>query len=289
MATSLTPKPHARSTPETLGLDDYARAILTPLASLKLTVFLLVLGIAVTFIASLEQTRADVFEIKMRHFSSHFVSIPFQIFFVPAWVPKLQNIPGHFYIPSGRTILYLMLMNLTAAHLLRFKLQAKGGKLVAGGVIGIIAAVVTWAVIFNGQNAQGFQANPPISYTQMWMLMQVGLLALAIGAVVGFFTLDRQRTAERILLGTFALTAGLTLGATLYLGSGAFIGEPAMRILWQLAQSTFAAIVAYVACVLLFRRKAGIVLLHLGVAGLMVNEIYVTYTNERTQDDNHRR
>ncbi len=31
---------------------------------------------------------------------------------------------------------------------------------------------------------------------------------------------------------------------------------------------------------LLFKRKAGIVLLHLGIAGLMFNEIYVTVTNQ---------
>ena len=52
-----------------------------------------------------------------------------------------------------------------------------------------------------------------------------------------------------------------------------------MRIVFQLIQATIAALVSYVACLLLFKRKAGIVLLHLGIAGLMFNEIYVTVTN----------
>lgn len=280
MATSLNPKTNTGTTSNSLEAADYARAILAPLASLKLTVFLLLLATAVTFIATLQQTRADVFNVKDMHLASHFVAIPFQTFFVPAWLPNLQNVPGHFYIPSGRTVLFLMLINLAAAHVLRFKLQASGVKLIAGLAIGIVAGLVTWAIIFNGQNAQGFQANPPISYTQMWTVMQIGLLGLGIGALVGFFTLDKSRMAERILVGTGALICALVLGTTIYLGSEGFIGEPAMRILWQLAQSTFAALIAYVSCILLFKRKAGIVLLHLGVAGLMVNEIYVSYTND---------
>ena len=282
MATSsFDPKPGTAQ--NELGASDFARAILAPLASLKLTVFLLVLGVAVTFIASLQQTRADVFNVKVEHFSSFFVAIPFQTFFVPAWLPNMQNVPGHFYIPSGRTILFLMLMNLTAAHVLRFKLQASGLKLIVGGIIAIVAGLATWAVIFNGQNAQGFQTEPPISYEQMWKVMQVGLLGLAVTTAVLFFMLDRARVAERILVGTGALLLGLVLATTLYLGSKAFIGDSAMRILWQLAQATFAALIGYLACLLLFNRKAGIVLLHLGVAGLMVNEIYVTYTNDEHQ------
>lgn len=279
MATIAKPQTNrANSAP--LGVTDYARAILTPLASLKLTVCLLVLGVAITFIASLEQTRADIYQVKMKHFSSHFVPISFETFFVPAWFPERQNVPGFFYIPSGRSILILMLLNLTAAHVLRFKLQAKGKRLAAGLGIAGLASFVTWAVIFNGQNAQGFQASPPISYAQMWILMQVGLLALAIGAGVSCFMIDKTRMAERVLLGSAALACTLTLGATVYLGSKAFIGDSAMRILWQLGQSTMAAAVGYVACVMLFRRKAGIVLLHLGIAGLMLNEIYVTATND---------
>ena len=89
----------------------------------------------------------------------------------------------------------------------------------------------------------------------------------------------QKRIAERIILGVATLALAITLGFTFYLGSEAFIGDSAMRILWQLTQSTVAALIAYTACVLLFQRKAGIVLLHLGIAGLMLNEIYVTVTN----------
>ena len=292
MATTLTP--HSKTGTASLGPTDIARAIIAPLASLKLTVFLLVLAVAVVFIATLDQTRADVFQVKMKHFQSPirlsssgleldlrnlFVAVPFQTFFVPRWSPDMQNVPGTFFIPSGLTILIMMLINLTAAHILRFKLQAKGGKLLAGIAAAIVAGFVTWAVIFNGQSASGFQTEPPIPYSQMWMLMQVGLLALLIAAAFGFFAIGKDRIAERIVLGAGSLVAALLLGLTVFLGSRGYIGDSAMRIIFQLFQATIAALVSYVACVLLFKRKAGIVLLHLGVAGLMFNEIYVTVTN----------
>lgn len=270
------------SSAETTALrpTDFAQAVLAPLASLKLTVCLLALSVLVVFIATLEQTRADVFTVKMRHFQNLFVDVPFQTFFVPAWFPNLQNVPGRFYIPSGLTVLVLMLMNLTAAHMLRFRLQAKGTRLILGIVVAIFAGFLTWAVIFNGQDANGFQSAPPLSWTQMWMMLQIGLLGLGIAAAVSFLSINKSRKTERLVLALSAVISIGLLGVTLFLGEKAFIGDSAMRILWQLIQSTIAALVAYMACMMLFKRKAGIVLLHLGIAGLMLNEIYVTVTNE---------
>ncbi|MFN9752417.1 MAG: hypothetical protein ACK57U_13630, partial [Planctomycetota bacterium] len=42
--------------------------ILSPLASLKLTVFLLVAATFVTWLATMEQTRVDFWTVKQRHF-----------------------------------------------------------------------------------------------------------------------------------------------------------------------------------------------------------------------------
>jgi len=108
------------------ALRDIAAAILGPLSSLKLTVFLLIAATVVTWIATLDQTRFDIWQVKNKHFHNVLVEVPFQTFFVPGWFPELQNVKGSFYVPSGVTILVAMLVNLAAAHLLRFKLQAKG-------------------------------------------------------------------------------------------------------------------------------------------------------------------
>ena len=157
--------------------------ILSPLASLKLTVFLLVAATFVTWLATMEQTRVDFWTVKQRHFPELFVFIPFQILFPPAWFPNLQNIPEQagFYVPSGFLLIVAMLVNLTAAHVLRIRIQARGQTLLWGLLVAAIGAVVTWMVIFNGQNPNGFQAEPPFSYRTMWVVMQLLLLVRLIG------------------------------------------------------------------------------------------------------------
>ena len=270
------------------SLKDIAVAILTPLSSLKLTVFLLIAAVVVTWIATLDQTRLDIWQVKSKHFQNVLVDfpenvlveVPFQTFFVPGWFPELQNVKGSFYIPSGVTILVAMLINLAASHLLRFRLQAKGMKLLVGILAAIGAGFITWAVIFNGQNPDGFQAEPPISWKLMWSLLQVGVLGIGIGAAYGAATMDKERHTERIILAIVSSMVLLALAGSFLLTADSFIGDSAMRILWQLLQASVAGTAALAACMLLFKRKAGIVVVHLGLAGLMLNELYVTATNE---------
>ena len=128
---------------------DIAQAIVMPLASLRLTVALLFMAILMTWVATLEQAYDDVFNVKIRHFSGLLVEVPVQVFFPPAWAPKLQNVPGRLFLPSGSLILVLMLVNLTAAHSLRFKIQASGTRLIAGLFALLAAAAVTGVVVAN--------------------------------------------------------------------------------------------------------------------------------------------
>lgn len=254
---------------------------LQPLASLKLTVFLLIVSTFVTWLATMEQTRVDFWSVKQRHFPEWFVFVPFQVLLPPAWFPTLQNLPAQagFYVPSGFLLIIAMLVNLTAAHLLRIRVQARGSKLVWGLLVSAIGVVVTWLVIFNGQNPNGFQAEPPISYRTMWVLMQALLGGLALGLGVSAAWQPRERRAERIVAGSLGAILLLAVAFVWSIGDRGFIGESAMRILWQLLQSTVAALAVLAGTYLLFRRKGGIVLVHLGIAMLMVNELYVTLTN----------
>ena len=255
------------------------KTVLGPLASLRLTVALLGISVFVVWLITLDQARMDIWDVKQKHFESVLVYVPFQTLLPPSWFPKSQNVPGGFYVPSGFTLLIALLINLSAAHVLRFRLQAKGWRLVGGVLVGLVAAVLTWAVIFAGRGVGGFQDQPPISYQAMWSILQFVSLALVVAAVASLFAIKRERQIERILLGLFALTVGSVVIYTFWKGQESFIGNAGMRILWQLVQSTLAATVALVACVMLFNRKAGIVLLHLGIAGLLLNEVYVTVTN----------
>ena len=285
MATNTIPQSRTRTADQgaVLTATDIAQAILAPLSSLRLTVVLLGLSVLVTFLITLQQSSRDMWEIKNEHFSSLMVEVPFQSIVVQRWFPDADPVPGSFVIPSGFTLIVLLLMNLISAHLLRFRLQASGGRLIGGLVVAAIGALFTWAIIFNTQSATTFQAKPPIPYLQMWYLLQ-GILGLLVAVGVGgFFMVAKGRRIEKLLVASLTLVVGIALMAVLLLGEKAFIGKEGMRIVWQLAQATAAGLVCLVAAVLIFRRKGGMVVLHLGIAGLLANEIYVSVTNEETQ------
>ena len=246
-----------------------------PLASLRLTAALLFLAVLMTWVATMEQAFDDVFNVKMRHFGGLLVEIPIQTFFPPAWFPQQQSIPGSLVLPSGLSILILMIVNLTAAHSLRFKIQASGTRLAAGFMALVAAIGVTFAVIANGHSA-GVQTEPLISYAKMWQALPFFLLITSIASIAWSFSQDKKKKSQKAFLwylGSLGVMAGLVL---LFFNKTTYIGDSAMRIMWQLIQATVAAIAGYIACLLLFKRKAGMVLLHLGVMGLMVNEIVVT-------------
>lgn len=254
-------------------------AILNPLASLRLTVVLLVLSVLVIWVVTLEQTRYDIWTVKQKHFPDLMVLIPFQTFFPPAWFPEMQNIPGSFLMPSGTLILILMIVNLAAAHLVRMRVQARSSRLWLGIGTLVAGVLVTWGVIFYGQNPNGGSGGQPGLYQFMWRLIQFGMLGLGVLSVGAIFRLEKHRLVEKVMLGVFAFTNLAVLVFLVFNGKDAFIGDSAMRILWQLIQSTIAALILLAGCMLVFKRKGGIVLIHLGIGLLMVNELYVTMTN----------
>jgi ABC-type transport system involved in cytochrome c biogenesis permease subunit len=265
----------AQSSSAGFSLGEIAKAIVMPLASLRLTVALLFVASLMTWVATMEQAFDDVFNVKMRHFSGPFVEIPIQVFFPPAWFPNGQNIPGSLVLPSGLLILIMMIVNLTAAHTLRFKIQASGRRLVVG-ILALVAAIgVTAAVIANGQSP-GVQTQPLIAYETMWRLLPFFLLAASVASIAWSFLQEPKKKSQRaflMYLGSMGVMAGSVLW---YFNNDSYIGDSAMRIMWQLIQATIAAVAGYIASLLLFKRKAGMVLLHLGVLGLMFNEILVT-------------
>ena len=265
---------------KTMTATDIVRAILAPIASLKLTVFLLVMAVFVTWVITLEQVSLDIWALKHKHFNNFFVYVPLTTFFPLNWFPNGPKPPGGILLPSGRTIIAAMLINLTAAHVLRFRIRASGGRLLLGLLVLLASGFLTWAVIFNYQDADGFGGQPPIPWESMWTYLQIAVFGLGIASVYSALTVDRPRIAEKIVYWLFAATLFGLLALSLIFGDEAFIGDSAMRILWQLFQSTIAALAVLAGCVLLFKRKAGIVLLHLGIAGLLLNEIFVTVTNE---------
>lgn len=282
-------KTNRRRKTKTLTTADRVQLFLAPLASLRLTVVLLAVSVFAIFIITLQQATHDMWEIKSQHYSSLLVTVPFDEVLVERWFPDMPSVPGAFVMPSGLTLIVLMLMNLSAAHLLRFRLQASGLKLVIGAIVAMVGALFTWAIVFNTTTETLLNNKPPIPYDVMWMILQ-GIIGLLLGAcVIGFFVVGKKDSEagggriEKVIMASLAVMMAVVLVAVVLLGRDTFVNREGMRIVWQLTQATAAGLVCLVASIMLFRRKGGIVLLHLGLAGLMANELFVSLTNEETQ------
>ena len=158
-------------------------AVLKVLSSLKITVALFAMAIFIVFAGTLAQTRHDIWDVVHTYFRSAWVWIPFQIFFPKSFFPDMPAVPGGMPFFGGWAIGAMMAVNLLAAHLVRFKAQAKGARLLMG--LGVIAAgcLVTAGVIIGGSES-GWQITPLLgpSMRILWQLLQgtfAGLVLLA--------------------------------------------------------------------------------------------------------------
>jgi len=91
----------------------------TALASLRLTVILIVLAMLLVYVGTWAQIDAGSWQVQKKYFHSFVTWVPLGVL-----VPRQYHLPGGFPMLGGYTIGALMLVNLLAAHLIRFKLRA---------------------------------------------------------------------------------------------------------------------------------------------------------------------
>jgi len=130
-------------------------AVLKALSSLKIQVTLFAMAIFIVFAGTLAQTRHDIWDVVHTYFRSAWVWIPFQIFFPKSFFPNMPAIPRRHAVPRRLGHWRDDGVNLLAAHLVRFKAQAKGARLLLG--LGVIFAgcLVTAGVIVAAPNRNG--------------------------------------------------------------------------------------------------------------------------------------
>lgn len=266
------------------------KTVLQPLASLKLTVVLLAMSAFIVLAGTLAQVNADVWEAVRMYFRidmsellgsrspgevfrNLFVWIDCQIFAPPAFFPSKPDLKPWvgFWFPRGWTIGAVMMVNLFSAHLVRFKIQSKGVPLFAGIGVITLGSLLTWAVIATASSADAIQTDTVISYGNVWQLMGLAILAIS-GCLVFVGLSDGNKPVERVLFLASAVLAGAISAGVLLIPP---LEDPSMRILYQLLKGTVCGLVLLAGCWLVFRKRAGIVLLHAGVGMLMVYEILV--------------
>jgi ResB-like family len=135
--------PNPAGMPTNTNLKQLAWQGLQRLASLRITVVLFVLSLLLVFWGTLAQADLGVWTVVNRYFRSFFVWIPFKVVFFNAVENTTDVIP----FPGGLLLGGAMLINLLAAHAVRFKLSwSRAGILLihAGIIIMMLGEVVTY-------------------------------------------------------------------------------------------------------------------------------------------------
>ncbi len=186
-----------------------------------------------------------------------------------------------FIFPGGLLIGLAMFLNLLAAHAVRFTVQGRGPRLFAGLAVIQLGIVVAGLVIYWGHDSEGLQGEPPFSWTTFWNICKVslaGLFLLGLGkTVTTMISYDRKRMLSLIVLVACEAILAALLSYLWIVNPHWKPGDEALRISWQLTQGTIAALILVVGCLLAFKKRAGIVLLHAGIALMMFNELFVGY------------
>ncbi|MFN9720347.1 MAG: cytochrome c biogenesis protein CcsA [Planctomycetota bacterium] len=266
-----------------LPTDDALLHVAKKLASLKITCVLFTLAMFIIFVGSLAQARRDVWQVMAQYFRTWVAWVDVQDMFPPSMFGEMGNriaerlgIFRYFPFPGGWTIGVAMLINLTCAHALTFKLRAKGGRLSMGVGMLLVGLLMTIAVIVTGNQQTGVEAGDTLlTPIQIWWLM-LGVLGLS-GLASVFAGLSLQSSAKLgrwILIGIGIFLLGV-LAYFVRGGEEARLNLSSMRILWQLFKGSACSLVLLIGCNLLFEKRGGVVLLHIGVATLMISELQV--------------
>ena len=245
------------------------------MGSLKLTVTLFSLAFVLIVVGTLAQYEKNMWQVLNDYFRTWIAWVDFNVFLPPSFFPYAPHVPGGFLFPGGKTIGLLMMLNLVAAHATRFKPQGSVQQRVLGWCLMILGLALTLVIVLASSRRGGVQGEPLISYDAYWQILRgVGVAAFATSLyhLLASPAASRLVTISRVIL---AVVTGALCVFLIAWGGNNRLGDSSMRILWQLGQSLAAAGIVLAGALVLFRKRGGVVVIHLGVALLMIGELIV--------------
>lgn len=249
-----------------------AWSVMRALGSLKIAVLMFALGTLMLFIGTLAQDEETIVDVKRHYFNSWIAYVPLDVFAPKTLFPHENPIPGTIAIPGGATIGLVLLINLFAAKLTRFAIHAKGGRFAGGLIITLLGFVLVAIVIIGAHLGDGLQGEPPFSYDTLWLGTKVTAHCLTLLSL-GWLLLWTPQ--NRVLFTTAVVSLLVCAFVSLFLVftfDAYRIPDPGLRIVWQLTKSLGVGSVLLIGLMLLFGQRGGNVLIHLGVALLMVGQ-----------------
>ena len=263
--------------------------VLSFLASLRVTVTLFALSIFLIFVGTLAQKDQDVWRVvNDTYFRVWIARVDIQVFerLVQLFRKTVEwNLHGTIPFFGGKTLGLALLINLTAAHAIRFKVAAEGKRLYIGLATIVAGVLATYLVIRGGMNQSVESELSPAFCDILWQCFR-GLLAALVIAGAYVLTFWNAPAKHKLIEWWLVLVVNVLLAIlTVWL-----LAHPEMRldnsgirILWQLAKATASGIILLVGCVMVFRRRAGIVLLHGGIALIMLAELFTAVAAVESQ------
>jgi ABC-type transport system involved in cytochrome c biogenesis permease subunit len=285
-----------RKVAATVGALELADAAMRGLASLKLTVGLFAYGIFVVYLGTTAQQEADIWQVVRDYFHAWVMWVDVNLLFPRSFFSFMPHFAvPRFPLPGGMVVGSLMAINLLAAHGWRFKVQARGLRLWLGVIVTLVGIAVGVLIVWSGHNSGGFQTKPPFSWGTFWTSFLSGSALLWLVAAAAFgrygvmhvFESYKARAVPWIEV-VLTVIVGLLVVALGGLVAWGFLAErqpsgEALRVVWQLIQGGLAGLILLVGCVMVFRKRGGMVLLHLGIGLLMFNELWVASTARERQ------
>ena len=139
--------------------------IIKPLASLKLTVTLLAFSMLLVFTGTTAQKELGIWTVQSEYFHTFIAQVPLKNFFpLSKW--GWENVGGRMFLPGGYALIALLLVNLVAAHLARFKIGWKrsGILLIHGGLILLLVGEIVTS-IFQVESQMQITEGQAVSYS----------------------------------------------------------------------------------------------------------------------------
>ena len=182
--------------------------VFEPLASLKLTVLLFALGIFIVLAGTLAQTGDNIDTVVQNYFRTMVADIEVKVFFPRSFFPEghfladWHDSEASFPFPGGWLIGLVMVVNLLAAHTLRFRVQAEGGRLRWGLLLTGLGLLFTTGVIVAGSWQSGQTNAFFFDFPSMRILWQLVLAELGASLLLyGCCLLFRKRGGIVVLHG----------------------------------------------------------------------------------------
>jgi hypothetical protein len=153
--------------------DKLLKRSLKAMASLKFTVFMLSVSSILVFVGTLAQTSAGIWEVVDAYFRCAFSRVDLSIFVPGEPGEKLSRL--HFFFPGGFLIGACLLVNLLTAHGLKFKINAQGGRRIAGFVTTALGLFFMYYLVKQGIEKEDIPSAYVDSYKRVLYRLLSGL------------------------------------------------------------------------------------------------------------------